>query len=160
MTCCTNPLTSSANIRPPTNRASLLPMAIVQMTIEGRRFAPRGRSWPLHPFPLRFPFMQNTAKIKGICGGTRCSSHDWPSGVNRGLKLLRKWYCSLRWSSGGQRSYIDDVVGVQSLQQVIVTVILGSCHPIISWSRYLFPPITIRPVVGNFTISVGGRFSG
>eukprot|EP00956_Cyclotella_meneghiniana_P007069 scaffold9608_cov44-Cyclotella_meneghiniana.AAC.2 len=109
-------------IKIPTTGASSPPMAIVKMTIEGGRCAPGGRSRPLHPFRLRFPFMRNTAKMKGICGGNGCSGRDRPSGANRGLQLLRKWYLQAADKAPAVGGPVLTMLwGVQSSQQVIVT---------------------------------------
>eukprot|EP00956_Cyclotella_meneghiniana_P040132 scaffold187550_cov56-Cyclotella_meneghiniana.AAC.2 len=95
MTCCANPHNIVDSKCPTTGALSppTITMAIVQMIIEGGQYAPGGYcSWPLHPFPLRFPLMQNTAKMKEVCGGNGCSGRNRSSGANHGLQLvLRKW---------------------------------------------------------------------
>eukprot|EP00956_Cyclotella_meneghiniana_P034005 scaffold100841_cov68-Cyclotella_meneghiniana.AAC.1 len=120
MTCCANPH-NIVDSKHATAGAPSPPMAIVQMTIEGGRCALGGRSWPLHPFPLRFPFMQNTAKMKGICGGNGRSGHGRPSGANRGLQLLSKLYLQAADEAPAVGGPVLTMLWeVQSSQQVIV----------------------------------------
>ena len=136
MTCCE--LCTSHNIvntGPPTAGASSAACKYNLRSSCTPRFAPGGLSWPLHPFPLRIPFMQNTAKMKGICGGNGSSGRDRHPGANWGLQLLRKWYLQAAYEAPAVRRPVSAMLwGVQSSQQVIVMVILGCCHPIISCS--------------------------
>ena len=89
-------------------------LAFIQMTLGGGQLALGDLPRPLHPFPLRlrFPFMQNTAKMKGIWGVQIVLVADEAPLVS-GPVLTMLW-------------------GYEVTRQVIVTVILGSCHPIIS----------------------------
>ena len=108
MTCCANPHNMVDSNKHPATGASSPPMAIVKMTIEGGQFDPRGRSQPLlHPFPPQIPNCSYCVNhINGICTDDEAPAVGGPV-----LTML--------WR-------------MQSSQQVIITVILGSCHPIIS----------------------------
>ena len=56
------------------------------------------------------------------------------------LQLLGKWYLQAADEAPAVVGPVLTMLweGVQSSQQVIVTVILGSCHPIISWFEVFF----------------------
>ena len=125
-------------------------MAFIQMSLGGGRFALGGRSWPLHPFPLRFQIPRNTAKMKGIWGENGCSGRDRPPRANRRIWHSSKWY----WWMADEAPVV--ICGLSTMLwgskrrvQVIVPWFWACFQPIISWSHEPMiwadqPPMLIR----------------
>eukprot|EP00956_Cyclotella_meneghiniana_P003029 scaffold3735_cov82-Cyclotella_meneghiniana.AAC.4 len=83
ITCCElcNPH-NIVNTGPPTAGASSAACKYHLDSSCKRRFAPEGRSWPLHPFPPQIPFIFAVFCMNGNLRGNGCSGHDRPPEAN------------------------------------------------------------------------------
>ena len=105
MTCCEPHCRAPHNIIDSahlTTGASSPLTTTVKMTLEGGRFARRGLSPSLCPFPYRFPFTLNKAKMTGIC-----REMDRVTAIDPAEQIAACGYCAnstcerpikLRWS--------------------------------------------------------------